>query len=97
MCDPDTEKGRQLVYNAINFYESSKITTRVALIVQKSNESKDDLIKKAILYAMNNLNKKQSFMLIKRLLKEKNFNDLKSGKKTISNLEFKVENIMKYF
>jgi UDP-glucose:glycoprotein glucosyltransferase len=90
VCDPDTEKGRQLLNDAIYFYDSSKEQVRVALVMQKSTSSADDTIKKAISYALDSsLNQKQSFSLIKRILKEKAFNELKSGKKTLSQLEFK--------
>ena len=61
----------------------------MALIMQKSSASTDDTIKKAISYALGSLNQKQSFTFIKRILKEKAFNELKSGKKTLGQLELK--------
>jgi hypothetical protein len=57
--------------------------------MQKSSASTDDTIKKAIAYALSSLNQKQAFTLIKRLLKEKAYGELKTGKKTIGQLEFK--------
>jgi UDP-glucose:glycoprotein glucosyltransferase len=91
ICDPDTQKGRQLLNDALYFYDSSKESIRVGLIMLESStyKSDNDLIKKSIHFALNNLNQKQSFTFIKRLLKEKNYNDLKSKKVQISDIDFK--------
>ena len=111
VCDPDTEKGRQLLYDSINFYvkieikfnkltltktisflkESSKINSRLALIVQKSSKSSDDLMKKAVLFALENLRPKEANKVIKKMLRETSFNEIKSKKKTFTQLDLKVK------
>ena len=58
--------------------------------MQKTSKSKgDDLLKKSISYALNSMNQKQSYAFIKRILKEKTYTELKAGKKTLSNIDFK--------
>lgn len=67
--------------------ESSKIKSRVAILFQKT--SSDDLIKRVIMYALENLDAKKSYALIRRVLKEKTFNDLKSGKLKLAEMDLK--------
>ena len=98
VCDPDTERGRQLLYDAINYQDSSRLSTRLAIILKKSNSddqsanSSDDpdLIKKAIYYVLSNYNIQKARLFIKTLLKEKSFNEVKVNKKAISKLDFKT-------
>ncbi|CAF0964391.1 unnamed protein product [Brachionus calyciflorus] len=95
VCDPDTERGRQLLYDAINYHESSKMSTKLAFILVKTTDDStqnSDLIKKVIDYSVNNLNPRQAYKLIKQVIREKNFNDLKSGKKTLDQIEIKKVN-----
>ena len=70
--------------------ESSKIGTRVAILLQKSPKSEDDLIKKAMFFAMENLDSNRALRFIKKVLRESVYNDLKQKKKTISSLDLKV-------
>jgi UDP-glucose:glycoprotein glucosyltransferase len=87
VCDPDTEKGRQFLYDTINFYESSKTTARLAVLLQSSQS--DDLIKKAVFYALANFDMNKATAFIKKLIRERSFNELKQKKKTISQLDIK--------
>ena len=92
VCDPDTALGREFLYEAINFYESSKIGTRLAIILQKSTQNSaqsNDIIKKALFYALNNLKQNKANTFIKKILREKSFNELKQNKKTVSQLDIK--------
>lgn len=95
VSDPDTEKGRQLLYDSLNFFESSKISTRLAIILQKSSHSENNSIAKAISYAMDKLNSEQATKFIKIILRENNYQSLKSGKKEYSEilLEFNIEDL----
>jgi UDP-glucose:glycoprotein glucosyltransferase len=88
VCDPDTERGRKFLYDSIEFYESSKLSPRLAILFQKSSQDENDLMKKSIQFALENMSKKQATSFIKKILKEKNFNELKSNKKSLGQLEF---------
>ena len=91
VCDPDTVQGREFLYEAINFYEASKIGTRLAVILQKStSEPNNDLVKKAIYFALSTLKQNKANGFIRKLLREKAFNELKQNAKTISQLDIKV-------
>lgn len=89
VADPDTEQGRQLLSDAIYFYDSSKESIRVALLMQKSTKSSDDIVKRTIAYALKNLNSAQAFTFVKRILKEKTYSELKSGKRSLNEIDFK--------
>lgn len=71
--------------------ESSKINSRLALIVQKSSKSSDDSMKKAVLFALENLRPKEANKVIKKMLRETSFNEIKSKKKTFTQLDLKVK------
>jgi hypothetical protein len=59
----------------------------LAVILQRSSESSDDdLIKKAIYYALDKLNNHQASQFIKRVLKEKIYNELKQKVKSFSDI-----------
>lgn len=70
--------------------ESSKVATRVAFLLQDSNKNDDDLMKKTMTFVLENFKPNSAYLLIKRLFKEKTFNDLKANKVTLSQLNFKV-------
>jgi UDP-glucose:glycoprotein glucosyltransferase len=73
------------------------------LFKRSSTPNKDDLIKKAIVYSLTNLDAKKSVSLVKKLVKEKTFKELKTGEKKLQDLNLaelsdpselvKVENI----
>lgn len=86
VCDPDSAKGSEFLNEAISFSESSKLSTRLGILLKRSAKSNGDQIKKAIFYALNNFDKKTSLSLIKKIIKEKAFNDLKKNKKTFQEL-----------
>jgi hypothetical protein len=48
-------------------------------------------MKKAIYFALENLGLKEANKFIKKVLRESSFNDLKSKKKTFSQLDLKVK------
>jgi len=87
VCDPDTERGRALLYDAINFYEM-KAMIRLAPLMQSVNSS-SNLIKKAILYALEKMPYEQARTFIKRILREKTFKELKSGQKKFAEIDAK--------
>jgi UDP-glucose:glycoprotein glucosyltransferase len=101
VCDPDTAMGREFLYEAINFYESSKIGARLALILNGDSETmKDDennLIKRAIFFALNTFenDKTKVTNFIKKLLREKTFDEIKNKKLPISELDFITKVILK--
>lgn len=94
VCDPDTEIGRKLIYDSMDFHESSKMKTKLAILMQKSQDS--DLIKKIIDYSLNNLNKKIAYKLIKTVLREKNFVGLLSGNFTLKEIKIKVNFLFRF-
>jgi UDP-glucose:glycoprotein glucosyltransferase len=101
VCDPDTEKGRQLLYDAIDFTESSKIGARLAVLFKRSSQSKgDDIVKKAIAYSLDNMDKKLALSVVKKLLKDKAYYDLKKNNQPIQDLGIvelsNYENINRY-
>ena len=88
VCDPDSERGRKFIYDAMDYHESSKIKTKLAILMQKSEQF--DFIKKIIDYSLNNLSQKSAYKLIKNVLKEKNFNGLRTGNITLKEIKIKV-------
>lgn len=53
-------------------------------------------MKRILVYSLANLEPKKSYALIKRIFKEKTYNEIKSGKIKISQMEFKVDNETRY-
>jgi UDP-glucose:glycoprotein glucosyltransferase len=88
VCDPDTEQGRALVADAVEFFESN-VNTRLAMLFQ-SMGSETTLMKKAILYALENFENDVAIGFIKKITKEKVFDDLLQSKKSFDQIEVKV-------
>lgn len=60
------------------------------MILQKSSDSSaDDLIKRTLVYALENMEAKKSYALLKRIFKEKTYVELKSGKLTLAAMDLK--------
>lgn len=87
VCDPDTERGRALLYDALDFYEA-KSMIRLAPVLQ-SVDSGVNLIKKAVVYALENLPYDQARSFVKKILREKTFKELKSGQKKFAEIDAK--------
>jgi UDP-glucose:glycoprotein glucosyltransferase len=89
VCDPDTAKGREFLYEALGFFESSKVGARLALVVQQSDNG-DSILKRAIFWALERFqtDKKKQATFIKRLLRENTFNQIKFKQTPISQLDF---------
>lgn len=69
VSDPDTEQGRQLLLDSVSFYQSSKVSTRLAVFLQRSTGS-EDLFKRAVGYAIVNLKDSQGAKFISKCMKE---------------------------
>jgi UDP-glucose:glycoprotein glucosyltransferase len=87
--DPDTEIGRKLIYDSIEFGEFSKAPTRLAFLFTQTQ--KDDIIKKAISFGLRTFTGKNQLNFIKKILRQNTWSDLIQNKKMLSQLDFKLD------
>ncbi len=94
VSDPDTPAGRQLLSDSLTFCQSSRINARLAVFLQKTPNN-PDMFKKAIGYAITNLNSAQAVKFITKILRESAYTALKSGAKKFAEVlkELDIANI----
>ena len=73
-------------------YKESNSLSRLAIFFQSSdsNNNNNNLIKKAIIYALEKLGSEQARLFIKKIVKEKLYDELKNKNKKFSEIQLKV-------